>query len=151
MRLLRTGKLGVDKRDNRQKAVRGNLSTDNTSATLPASAVSQLTRCLTNHAPIGAYRVRFHPSLSPRCPACPRYIQSRNHILFHCSRYKRSTLPFTWFSHVSAFLEHKDSFSLLAKWLEHFPFAFTSAHSPPLTKLPTFGFGARFNPTRPPD
>lgn len=151
MRLLRTGKLDVDKRENRQKAVKGNLSTDSTSAALPASSVSQLTRCLTNHAPIGAFHERFHPNLSPRCPACPRFIQSRNHILFHCACYKRSSLPFTWFSHISTFLEHKDSFALLAKWLAHFPLAFTFAHSPPDTKLPTFGFGARFHPSRPPD
>lgn len=150
MRILRTGKLDVDKKENRQRAVRGNLSTDSTSAALTAAESSQLTRCLTNHAPIGAYRTRFHPKLPTRCPTCPCYVQTRDHILFHCIRY-RPPRSFTWFTHISKFLAHDDSFDLLVQWLRLHPLAFSFAHSPPMIQSPTFGYGARFHPTRPPD
>lgn len=150
MRLLRTGSLDADKKENRQRAVRGNFSTDNITSALSASESAQLTRCLTNHAPIGAYRIRFHPSLSPSRPSCPRFIQTRAHVLFHCARYRRPT-SFTWLSHISKFLEHKDSSALLVKWLQLYPLAFTFAHSPSIAKFPLFRYGARFHPTRPPD
>lgn len=65
-------------------------------ATFPPTTPT--THCLTNHTPIGAYRIRFHPILNPCCPACLQFIQSCSHILFHCSHYKHP-LPFKWFSH----------------------------------------------------
>ena len=49
--------------------------------------LSRMARAITNHAPIGEYRLRFHPDLDPICPACPQCLQTRTHVLFHCSRY----------------------------------------------------------------
>ena len=45
------------------------------------------TRAITNHAPIGEYRLRFFPSLNFSCP-CNNYpIESRRHILHKCKRF----------------------------------------------------------------
>ena len=49
--------------------------------------LSRMARALTNHAPTGEYRTRFYPEQDPYCPTCPQHVQSRTHILFHCSRY----------------------------------------------------------------
>ena len=44
-------------------------------------------RAITNHAPIGKYRLRFFPSEELRCP-CGNYpIKSRRHILYDCMRF----------------------------------------------------------------
>ncbi|KAF8623242.1 hypothetical protein AX14_011948 [Amanita brunnescens Koide BX004] len=51
------------------------------------AALSRMARAATNHAPTGEYRQRFYPELEHHCPACPQLIQTRTHILFHCSRY----------------------------------------------------------------
>ena len=45
------------------------------------------TRAITNHAPIGEYRLRFFPSEDFKCP-CGNYpIESRRHILHDCMRF----------------------------------------------------------------
>ena len=45
------------------------------------------TRAITNHAPIGKYRLRFFPSKDFLCP-CNNYpIESRRHILYECRRF----------------------------------------------------------------
>ena len=49
--------------------------------------LSRMARAITNHGPIGEYRLRFHPDEDPTCPACPHCLQTRTHVLFHCSRY----------------------------------------------------------------
>lgn len=149
MRLFRTGSLDDEKKTNRQKAVKGNLSTDTPHKAWPAADASRLVRLLTNHAPHGAYRIRFHPSLPVNCPTCPGYVQSRAHILFHCARYSRPTHS-QWFTNLQDFLNHKDSLRLLIEWLISNPLAFTFAHSPSKVKLPSLGYGIR-HPIRPPD
>lgn len=149
MRLLRTGSLDVDNKHNKQKPVKGNLSTDTPTKAWITADASRLVRLLTNHAPIGAYRIRFHPSLPYNCPTCPGYVQSRAHILFHCARYRRPT-HFEWFTNLQDFLAHKDSLRLLLEWLSFNPLAFTFAHSPSKIKLPSLGYGI-CHPLRPPD
>jgi len=45
------------------------------------------TRAITNHAPIGEYRLRFFPREEFKC-LCGRYpIESRHHILHECGRF----------------------------------------------------------------
>ena len=49
--------------------------------------MSRMAHALTNHAPTGEYRQRFHPTLENECPTCPGRFQSHTHILFYCPRY----------------------------------------------------------------
>ena len=45
------------------------------------------TRVISNHAPIGEYRLQFFPSLDFSCP-CNNYpIETRRHILYECKRF----------------------------------------------------------------
>jgi len=51
------------------------------------SLCAQATRAITNHAPIGEYRLRFFPNSEFSCP-CNKYsIETRRHILFDCNRF----------------------------------------------------------------
>jgi len=51
------------------------------------SLCARATRAITNHAPIGEYRLRFFPNEDFSCP-CKEYpIESRRHILFECKRF----------------------------------------------------------------
>jgi len=54
------------------------------------SEFSRLVRGITGHAPIEAYRSRFHPRL-PRegCPRCDCPTESRLHVLVGCPEYSR--------------------------------------------------------------
>jgi len=45
------------------------------------------TRAITNHAPIGEYRLRFFPREEFKCPCSMYPIESRRHILYNCSRF----------------------------------------------------------------
>jgi len=46
-----------------------------------------VTRAITNHAPIGEYRLRFFLNEEFKCP-CDNYpIKSRRHILYDCMRF----------------------------------------------------------------
>ena len=45
------------------------------------------TRAITNHAPIGEYRLRFFPREDFKCPCEVYPIESRHHILFECGRF----------------------------------------------------------------
>ena len=48
---------------------------------------ARATRAITNHAPIGEYRLRFFPNEEFKCP-CGNYpIKSRRHILHECMRH----------------------------------------------------------------
>lgn len=49
---------------------------------------ARCTRAITNHAPTGEYRTRFHPREPTYCSTCGLR-QTRDHILYHCTRYKR--------------------------------------------------------------
>ena len=44
-------------------------------------------RAITNHAPIGEYRLRFFPREEFKCPCGMYSIESRRHILHNCSRF----------------------------------------------------------------
>ena len=49
------------------------------------------TRAITNHAPIGEYRLQFFPSMDFLCNNYP--IESRRHILHECERFNRYWNP----------------------------------------------------------
>ena len=49
--------------------------------------LSRMARAITNHAPTGEYRLRFHPDLNTQCPTCPGQLMTRTHVLFSCPRY----------------------------------------------------------------
>ncbi|KAF8623810.1 hypothetical protein AX14_011898, partial [Amanita brunnescens Koide BX004] len=51
------------------------------------ATLSRMARAITNHAPTGEYRLRFHPNLDNHCPTCPGQLMTRTHILFSCPRY----------------------------------------------------------------
>jgi len=48
---------------------------------------AHVTRVITNHAPIGEYRLRFFPREEFKCPCGMYPIKSRRHILHDCSRF----------------------------------------------------------------
>ena len=51
------------------------------------SLCARVVRAITNHAPIGEYRLRFFPNMEFACP-CNNYpIESRRHILHECQRF----------------------------------------------------------------
>jgi len=51
------------------------------------SLCAYTTRAITNHAPIGEYRLQFFPSMDFSCP-CNNYpIKSRRYILHECERF----------------------------------------------------------------
>jgi hypothetical protein len=62
-----------------------------TTATESTSLYARFTRAVTNHAPIGAYRARFHldPGRSTSCPGHPESDETRFHILNECDWYVR--------------------------------------------------------------
>ena len=48
---------------------------------------TRVARAITNHAPIGDYRLQFFPGMDFTCP-CNNYpIETRRHILYECQRY----------------------------------------------------------------
>jgi len=50
------------------------------------SLCARATRAITNHAPIGEFRLRFFPNKDFKCP-CSYPIESRRHILHECKRF----------------------------------------------------------------
>ena len=70
-------------------------------------------RAITNHAPIGEYRLRFFPNEEFKCP-CRNYpIKLRRHILHECTRFNRYWNP------------RRDSLSHFVMFLIANPNAFT--------------------------
>ena len=68
------------------------------------SLCAHAVRAITNHAPIGEYRLRFFPNMEFACPCNDYPIESRRHILHECQRFngywnpRRDTLKhFTMF------------------------------------------------------
>jgi len=51
------------------------------------SLCAYVTRAITNHAPIGEYRLRFFPRKEFKCPCSMYPIESRKHILHNYSRF----------------------------------------------------------------
>ena len=57
-----------------------------------------VTRAITNHAPIGKYKLRFFSSEEPKC-LCGNYpIKSRRHILYDCTRFNGYWNPISYAS-----------------------------------------------------
>jgi len=48
---------------------------------------ARATRAITNHTPIGEYRLRFFPNEDFKCPCGNYSIESRRHILHNCMRF----------------------------------------------------------------
>ena len=57
------------------------------------SLCARAMRAITNHAPIGEYRLRFFPSEKFMCPYNNYSIKSRRHILHKCRRFNRYWNP----------------------------------------------------------
>jgi len=51
------------------------------------SLCTRATRAITNHAPIGEYRLRFFPNEDFSCPCGNFPIESRRHVLYDCKRH----------------------------------------------------------------
>ncbi|KAF8629923.1 hypothetical protein AX15_003198 [Amanita polypyramis BW_CC] len=73
--------------------------------------LAKLTRIITNHAPIGVYRRRWHPNSNPMCKFDPDELHDRRHILCNCSKYKNN------FSSISSLMKHKDRLLRLSNFL----------------------------------
>ena len=54
------------------------------------SLYAYMTRLVTNHAPIGEYRLQFFPKEPIAYPYSNYPIKTRRHILFECPQYKKS-------------------------------------------------------------
>ena len=52
-------------------------------------SISRMARAVTNHAPTGEYRQRFHPTEPTHCKHCgPLSEHTRNHVFFSCPKYE---------------------------------------------------------------
>ena len=70
------------------------------------SLCARALRVITNHAPIGEYRLRFFPREDFSCPCRLYPIESRNHILHECRRFNEYWNPRRdLISHFILFLE----------------------------------------------
>ena len=70
------------------------------------------TRAITNHTPIGEYRLRFFPNEDFKCPCSNYPIKTRRHILHECTRFNRYWNP------------RRDSLSHFTMFLIANPYAF---------------------------
>ena len=60
------------------------------------ATISRMARTLTNHAPTGEYRRRFHPDQPTYCKTCgPDTEHTRSHALFSCPKYAPLAASFT--------------------------------------------------------
>ena len=59
----------------------------------PNTLMACLTRLITNHIPIGEYRLRLFPNEPLDCPCQKAEIETRQHSLFNCERFKKSWNP----------------------------------------------------------
>ena len=71
---------------------------------------ARLARCVTSHAPIGAYRARFFPEEPTSC-RCGLPMETVQHVLRHCPEFSREDAPkhqlrYKW---LVDFLEANDS------------------------------------------
>ena len=70
------------------------------------SLCARASRAITNHAPIGEYRIRFFPREDFSCPCGSYPIESRHHILHECRRFNNYWNPRRdLISHFVLFLE----------------------------------------------
>jgi len=54
---------------------------------------ARLTRLITNHVPIGEYRLRFFSNEPCSCPCKKAEIKMRQYLLFNCKRFKKAWNP----------------------------------------------------------
>jgi hypothetical protein len=77
----------------------GNKSIKRFFLTLAANDIettSHMARALTNHAPTGEYRRRFHPEMPSHCKFCGTSVEhTREHVFFHCPSYASLAPSFT--------------------------------------------------------
>jgi len=70
------------------------------------SLCARATRAITNHTPIGEYRLRFFPREEFSCPCRVYPIETRHHILYDCTRFNKYWNPRRdTISHFVSFLE----------------------------------------------
>jgi len=81
------------------------------------SLCTRATRAITNHAPIGEYRLKFFPNEDFSCPCGLYPIEMRQHILHECRRFNEYWNP------------RRDSIAHFIQFLERNPraFSFTSS------------------------
>ena len=88
---------------------------------------ARMVRCLTDHSPIGAYRLRFFPDQPTHCSCDRPELQTRRHVFDRCTFYPRAPYSLTW----DDYLGELDPFPLIMDFLEQHPTAFTFADAPP--------------------
>ncbi|KAI0708425.1 hypothetical protein C8Q76DRAFT_799692 [Earliella scabrosa] len=91
------------------------------------SLCARMIRCLTDHAPTGAYRLRFFPEQPTHCTCDRPELQTRRHVFDRCTFYPRTPYSLTW----DDYLGELDPFPLILDFLETNPSAFTFADAPP--------------------
>ena len=80
-------------------------------------------QAITNHAPIGKYRLRFFPREEFKCPCGSYPIETRRHILHECDRFNRYWNP------------RRDSLGHLTMFLVANPSAFAFTDNIPLSVM----------------
>ena len=85
--------------------------------------LARLVRAITNHAPTGEYRSRWHPGAATECPHDQKY-HSRVHIITECSAYKRD------FHNLRSLITHDDSFTEFINFLQRNAGAFSFKDAP---------------------
>ncbi|KAI0738581.1 hypothetical protein C8Q80DRAFT_1113393 [Daedaleopsis nitida] len=91
------------------------------------SLCARTVRCFTDHAPTGAYRMRFFPDQPTDCSCDRRELQTRRHIVDRCTHYVRNAYSLKW----DSFLDSLDPFPLIISFLQSNPTAFTFEDAPP--------------------
>ena len=90
------GKNFLDLNDNDDKPIQPSYSKGGAwlkHFSLSNSLCTRVTRLITNHAPIGEYRIGFFPNEPSSCPCGQASLETRDHILHNCERYQQSWNP----------------------------------------------------------
>ena len=90
------------------------------------TAMARITRCITNHAPIGEYRQRFFPDKPTHCTACGYdTLLSREHILCSCPQFTPIAPS------INNWKQTRDNDTRLFKFLSRHPISFSFDCLPP--------------------
>ncbi|KAF9442632.1 hypothetical protein P691DRAFT_681062, partial [Macrolepiota fuliginosa MF-IS2] len=92
-----------------------------TAAGQDANLCARMTRCITNHAPIGSFRQRFFPGRYVNSCPCGAELETREHIIQDCPLYER---------HQRDMANPYDNLAKLIEFLEDNPSAFSFANKP---------------------
>ncbi len=87
------------------------------------SFLARFIRAVTNHAPTGEYRSRWHPEANTECQH-DQYTHTRIHVLTECNAYSRS------FISMRELLAYDDSLTAFLNFLEKNPGAFSFEDAP---------------------